>query len=238
MILNAEEQQRYSRHILLAEVGVEGQEKLKRARILIVGAGGLGCPVLQYLTAAGVGKIGIIDPDVVSISNLQRQILYNDTEIGKPKVEIAVEKLSKQNPNVSFIAYNQYFTAKNAFSVVENFDLVVDCTDNRKTRYVINDVCIKANKPMVYGAIFQYEGQVAVFNYEEGKNLRDFFPAEPKSDSENVNQRIGLLGVMPAIIGSLQANEVLKIILKIGTPLKNKLFVINALDLTNYCFEV
>jgi len=226
-----EENKRYNRHIILSEIGYEGQKKLKNAKVLVIGAGGLGCPVLQYLTAAGVGSIAISDFDSVSESNLQRQILYNTDDIGKPKAEIAAERLKKLNPNVNFTIYNLAISKQNVFQIIENQDVVIDCSDNFPTRYLVSDACVIKSKTLVFGAIYKFDGQVSVFNYKNGPTYRCLFPEQP-TESESINcDSIGVLGVLPGIIGTFQANEVLKIILQIGEVLSGKLLQIDALKM-------
>jgi sulfur-carrier protein adenylyltransferase/sulfurtransferase len=227
-MLSEKEKQRYSRHILLDKVGLSGQEKLKSARVLVIGAGGLSCPALQYLTAAGVGNIGIIDFDTVDESNLQRQILFNPDDIGKNKAIIASQKLSKQNSHVKFDVYSEKLTNKNALELFSKYDIIVDGTDNFATRYLINDACILVNKPFVYGGIYKFEGQVSVFNFEDGASYRCLFPTPP--DFAPNCSEIGVLGILPGIIGTIQATEVLKMILKIGDILSGKLLIYNALE--------
>lgn len=230
MFFSADELKRYNRHIILSEIGIEGQTKLKQSKVLVVGAGGLGCPVLQYLTAAGVGTLGVIDHDVVSVSNLQRQILYTAEDVGYSKAEKAVEKLSKINPFVSLKSFSFKLTKENALEVIEEFDLVIDGTDNFTTRYLVNDACVILNKPLVFGSIFKFEGQVTVFNYNNGPTYRCLFP-EPPADGQVPNcSQIGVLGVLPGIIGTLQANEAIKIIVGIGEVLSGRLFVIDLLS--------
>ena len=227
MSLSNKEINRYSRHIQLREIGYEGQEKLKKARILVVGAGGLGCPVLQYLTAAGVGTLGIVDFDVVEESNLQRQILFNSQLVGINKAIAAKEQLEKLNPNIELIAYPKKLEHQNAVALFMEYDLIVDGTDNFATRYLVNDASLLANKPYVYGAIYRFEGQVTVFNYKNGPTYRCLFPNPPKLHSIPNCNETGVLGVLPGIIGAYQANEALKIILDIGQPLSGKLMLIN-----------
>ena len=229
-MLSKEELQRYNRHILLTEVGISGQEKLKNAKILVVGAGGLGCPVLQYLSAAGVGNIGIIDGDTVSISNLQRQILYNSDDIGKSKVETAAKKLSVLNPNIKFTTYVENLAKENAIEVLKDYDIIVDGSDNIPTRLLINDASIILKKPFVYGAIYKFSGQVSVFNFKKGPSYRCLFPeAESNIDIPDCST-IGVIGVIPGIIGLIQANEVIKIIIQKGEVLNGKLFQIDTLN--------
>jgi len=227
MSLSKAELTRYSRHIKLNKVGIDGQEKLKAAKVLVIGAGGLGCPVLQYLTAAGVGTLGIVDGDTVDESNLQRQILFTQADLKKPKAKTAALKLKQQNKHVNFKVVDTHGNKENIIQLISNFDIVVDCTDNFPTRYLINDACILENKPLVFGAIHQFEGQISVFNYQDGPSYRCIFPEA--SDTPNCAET-GVLGVLPGIIGTFQANEVLKLILDIGDVLKGKLLTINALN--------
>ncbi len=220
---------RYNRHIILSEIGQKGQEKLSNAKVLVVGAGGLGCPVLQYLTAAGIGTIGIIDFDVVEESNLQRQVLFGTTSLGKNKAIAAKERLMDLNNTITINTYAEKLTHKNALVLFKDYDIIVDGTDNFATRYLINDASIITNKPLVYGAIYKFEGQVAVFNFQDGSSYRCLFPTHPKEGSIPNCSEIGVLGVLPGIIGSMQANEVLKIILGLGNILSGKLLCYNAL---------
>lgn len=234
-VLTNEELKRYSRHIILPEFNIEGQKKLKKASVLIVGAGGLGCPVLQYLTAAGVGHIGIVDFDVVDDSNLQRQILFSIDDIGRSKAATAAKKLSRLNPNVKFTVIEQKITSENALDIIKAFDIVCDGTDNFPTRYLINDACILLDKTNVHGAIFRFEGQVSVFNHLEengnrGPQYRDIFPAPPPPELAPNCAEGGVLGVLPGIVGSIQASEIIKIITGIGQPLSGKLFIFDALS--------
>ncbi len=230
-MLSKEEKIQYNRHIILTEIGVEGQNKLASARVLVIGAGGLGCPVLQYLTAAGIGTIGIIDNDVVDKTNLQRQILYTVDDIGKSKAKIASEKLSGLNPFVLFKVYNEKLDRNNALDIFAEYDIIVDGSDNFPTRYLINDACVLTNKPVVFGSIFKFQGQVSVFNYKSGPTYRCLFPNPPEPGAVPNCSDIGVLGVLPGIIGSLQANEVIKIIVGIGEILKGKLLYFDALTL-------
>ena len=220
--------ERYSRHIALNEVGQEGQDKLSNARVLVVGAGGLGCPVLQYLAAAGIGKLGIIDNDVVEESNLQRQVLYGASSIGINKALAAKIRLEDLNPTISIHAYKEKLSALNAIPLFESYDIIVDGTDNFETRYLINDASLITNRPVVYGAIYKFEGQLSVFNYKNGPTYRCVFPTAP-INGETLNcSDIGVLGVLPGIIGSMQANEVLKIVLGIKGVLSGKLYCYHA----------
>jgi adenylyltransferase/sulfurtransferase len=238
-MLNQDEINRYHRHIQLSEIGIEGQEKLKQSKVLVIGAGGLGCPVLQYLTAAGVGTLGIVDFDKVDESNLQRQILYGIDDIGKPKVECAVNRLSQQNPFVKFISHNIQLTNQNAIDIINNYDIIIDGTDNFPTRYLVNDACVLLNKPLVYGSINKFEGQVSVFNYlinetKRSATYRCLFPNPPSAADVPNCSEVGVLGVLPGIIGTLQANETIKIITEIGDVLSGKLLILNALSMQFY----
>lgn len=230
-MLTSEEKKQYNRHLILNEIGREGQLKLKQAKVLVIGAGGLGCPVLQYLTAAGVGIIGIIDDDVVDQSNLQRQILYTVDDIGLSKAKTAAKRLSRLNPFVNFKVYQEKLTKENAILVFSNYDIIVDGSDNFSTRYLANDAAVITNKPLVYGAIFKFEGQVSVFNYKGSGTYRCLYPTPPKPNESPNCSEIGVLGVLPGIIGSLQANETIKIICGIGAVLANKLLMYDSLQM-------
>jgi len=229
-----EELARYNRHIIIPGFGIEAQQKLKAAKVLVIGSGGLGSPVLLYLAAAGVGTIGIVDFDVVDDSNLQRQVLFGVNEIGKPKVEAAKERLQSLNPHINIITYNTQLTSKNALELVSQYDVIADGTDNFPTRYLVNDASVIAGKPNVYASIFQFEGQVSVFNYTDkngntGPNYRDLYPTPPPPGLVPNCAEGGVLGVLPGIIGSLQANEVIKVITGVGEPLSGRFFVFDAL---------
>jgi molybdopterin/thiamine biosynthesis adenylyltransferase/rhodanese-related sulfurtransferase len=234
--------ERYQRQLILKGFGAEAQQKLLSASVLVIGAGGLGCPVLQYLVAAGVGSIGIVDDDVVALSNLHRQVLYNVQMIGKPKADCAVEVLQQLNPQVKFTVYDERLTNKNAATILSSFDVVVDGSDNFATRYLVNDACVLLNKPLVYGAISQYEGQVAVFNVqqhnERSANYRDLFPHPPKEGEVLNCAEAGVLGVLPSIIGSMMANETIKLITETGKLLENRLFTFNTLTNQTYELEI
>ncbi len=227
---------RYNRHLILQDFGKEGQLKLKNASVLVVGAGGLGSPALLYLTAAGVGTIGIIDFDTVDASNLQRQVIFTSDDVGKNKAEAASLRLSERNPYILLKTYSEKLTSFNALDIIRDYDVVVDGTDNFPTRYLINDACVLLNKPFVYGSILTYEGQVSVFNYlnKEGNfsaNYRDLFPTPPEPSSVQNCEQAGVLGVLPGIIGSMQANEVIKMITGIGEVLANKLLLFDSLSM-------
>lgn len=236
---NTQSYERYRRQVILKEFGEEGQEKLWRAKVVVIGAGGLGCPALQYLAAAGVGTIGIVDDDAVSLDNLQRQVLYAASDIGLLKAETAALKLRGLNPEIKTIPYPQRLTTQNALTIIEAFDIVIDGTDNFSSRYMINDACVLMNKRLIYGAISQYEGQVAVFNgldNKEAVNYRDIFPVAPREDEVLNCAEAGVLGVLPGIIGTMMANETIKLITGIGTPLINQLLTYNAL--TNDVYQL
>ena len=236
-MLSPEEIHRYSRQILLPSFGVEGQEKLKHASVLVIGAGGLGAPVLQYLAAAGVGKIGIVDFDTVDVSNLQRQVLFSSDEVDQSKSQVASEKLQRLNPLIQIECINARLSAQNAKSIVVHYDIVVDGSDNLPTRYLVNDVCVMLDKPLVYGAIFQYEGQTSVFNQvlkdgTRGPNYRDLFPEPPPPEMVPSGSEGGVLGVLPGIIGSMMANEAIKIMTDVGETLSGRLVLFNSFDFT------
>ena len=237
-MLSKNELKRYNRHIIMSEIGIKGQEKLKTAKVLVIGAGGLGCPVLQYITAAGVGTIGICDFDFVDESNLQRQILFNTKDIGKPKAKVAAEKLSIQNPNIKIITHNQKLDKTNALDIFKNYDIIVDGSDNFPTRFLVNDACVVLGKILVFGAIYKFEGQVSVFNYKNGPTYRCLVPEEP-SVLENIScSQVGVIGVLPGIIGSYQANEVVKIIAGIGNVLSGKILLIDTLRMEHNIIEI
>lgn len=233
-MLTKDERERYARQLLLPEIGERGQKLLKQAKVLVVGAGGLGSPVLQYLGAAGVGKIGILDGDTVSKSNLQRQILYTSEQIGEPKALLAAKRLMANNPHITTVVHNEFLTSNNATNLISNYDLVVDCTDNFATRYLINDATVTLSKPWVYGSIFEFTGQVSVFNYKGGATYRCLYPKpieNPTKAEEN-----GVIGAIAAWVGAIQTNEVIKIICNIGTVLSGKLMIVNALESTQQVF--
>ena len=231
------EKQRYQKHLNLPELGQQGQLRLKNARVLVVGAGGLGCPVLLYLTAAGIGTIGVIDPDVVDLSNLQRQVLYTTDEVGQPKAKAAVMHLNRLNPGLTFDTYTMALETGNARAIIDAYDIVVDCTDNFKVRYLVNDVCVTLGKPFVYGAIHRFEGQVAVLNADLGEGRRGptyrcLFPQYPNDiEIPNCNDT-GVLGVLPGVIGTYQANEVIKLITSIGQLLSEHLLMVDLLAMS------
>lgn len=212
--------------MILPEIGIKGQEKISSAKVLVVGAGGLGCPALLYLSAAGIGTIGIIDFDKVELHNLHRQILYSTEDVGKSKANTAAEKLKNQNPHTNILVFDEMLSETNAEKIISQFNIVVDGSDNFLTRYLVNDTCVKLNLPLVYGSILKFEGQVAVFNFKGGKNLRDIFPEPPNAeDAPNCDEN-GVLGTLPGIIATMMAQETLKVILEVST-LKNQLLIID-----------
>ena len=236
-----EELNRYNRHIIMDDFGLEGQQKLKAAKVLVIGSGGLGSPSLLYLAAAGVGTIGIVDFDVVDDSNLHRQVLFGVEQVGKSKAESAKERLLSLNPYITVNVYNKQFTSDNAMELVKDYDVVADGTDNFPTRYLVNDACVFSGKPNVYASIFQFEGQVSVFNYTnkdgvKGPNYRDLYPAPPPPGLVPSCAEGGVLGVLPGIIGSLQALEVIKVITGVGEPLSGRFYIFDALTFESRTF--
>jgi molybdopterin/thiamine biosynthesis adenylyltransferase len=220
---------RYNRQMMLPEIGDAGQEKLKKAKVLVIGAGGLGCPILQYLSTAGIGTIGIIDFDKIELHNLHRQILYTEGQIGQNKATIATLKLKDLNPLISLITIEEKLTSENAVRILEEFDYIVDGSDNFETRYLVNDTCLQLGKALIYGSILKFEGQLAVFNHNGSKNLRDLFPEPPNStDVPNCNLN-GVLGTLPGIIGTMMAHETLKLIMDLPT-LENELVLFSTLN--------
>ncbi|MFK8046218.1 MAG: molybdopterin-synthase adenylyltransferase MoeB [Crocinitomicaceae bacterium] len=230
MLLTTAEKQQYNRHLILSEVGIAGQQKLKEAKVLVIGAGGLGCPILQYLAAAGVGKIGIVDDDKVDVSNLQRQILYGHSSIGINKAIAAKERLNDINPHIEINTYAYRLTSKNAVSLFSKYDIIIDGSDNFPTRYLCNDAAVLAEKPLVFGSIYKFEGQVSVFNYQNGPTYRCLFPNPPGPNEVPNCSEVGVLGILPGIIGAIQGNEVLKIVLETGEALSGKLLTYNTLN--------
>lgn len=227
--------ERYSRQTMLPEIGTSGQERLRKARVLIVGVGGLGTPVALYLTAAGVGCLGLIDDDTVSESNLQRQVLYTEAEVGLPKVECARRRLSALNSTTCITTYPTRLTAENADSIITGYDLVVDGCDNAATRYLIDEVCARQGKPYVYGAIAAFEGQVSVFNYQQGPRYSDLYPRPQKLPQP---QPGGVIGPIPGVIGCIQATEAIKIITGCGKVLTGKLYLADLLSLQHEIIEI
>lgn len=230
--LNQQEIIRYSRHLMIPEVGLRGQEKLKNAAVLIVGTGGLGSPISMYLAAAGVGKIGLVDFDVVDESNLQRQIVHGSSEIGNLKVESAANRLRDLNPLIEILPFSNYINAENIEEIAADYQIIVDGTDNFSTRYLLNDYCVLHHKPYIYGSIFRFEGQMSVFDAEKGPCYRCIFPDPPPAGLIPTCGEGGVFGVLPGTIGTFQATEVLKIILGLGEPTYGELFLYDAVDLS------
>jgi len=229
--MTPEQLQRYSRQMILSQVGKQGQERLFAAKVLVVGLGGLGCPSALYLTAAGVGQLGLLDFDVVDASNLQRQVLYTTQDVGQPKASVAARRLKSLNPDVRTTEYNQRLTADNAIEIISDYDYILDGTDNFPTRYLVNDACVLAKRVNVYGSILRFEGQVSVLGHQDGPCYRCLFPAPPSpGDIPNCAQA-GVLGVLPGLIGTTQATEAIKLILGIGEPLIGRLLLLDALGL-------
>lgn len=220
---------RYNRQMMLPEIGEAGQEKLKNAKVLVIGAGGLGCPILQYLATGGVGNIGIIDFDIIELHNLHRQILYTESQIGQAKVNTAASILKTLNPLVNSIAFEEKLTTENAEGIMADFDIIVDGSDNFTTRYLVNDTCVKLGKSLVYGSILKFEGQMAVFNHKSSKNLRDLFPEPPNPEDVPNCSLNGVMGTLPGIIGTMMAHETFKLIMDLPT-LKNELILFNTLS--------
>jgi sulfur-carrier protein adenylyltransferase/sulfurtransferase len=229
--LSKDDYERYSRHLILPEVGVEGQKRLKAASVLCIGTGGLGSPLLLYLAAAGIGRIGIVDFDIVDTSNLQRQVIHSTSWVGKPKIESAKHRILEINPYCQVDLYETRLSSENALDIIKPYDVVVDGTDNFPTRYLVNDACVLLGKPNVYGSIFRFEGQATVFNYEGGPNYRDLYPEPPPPGMVPSCAEGGVLGILPGIIGVIQATETVKIILGKGTTLNGRLMLYDALNM-------
>lgn len=226
-----EESIRYNRQLIIPEIGERGQEELRNAAVIVIGAGGLGSPVLMYLAAAGVGTLGIVDADEVHMSNLQRQVLYITEDITRLKVEAAAERISHLNPLITVRTYPVRFSEENAAELLRGYDIVVDCTDNFASRYLLSDATRNAGIPMVYGAVSQFMGQVSVFNYKGGPSYRDLYPEETRTEADASPSELGVIGALPGIIGSYQACEVIKIITGAGEILSGRLLQVDALNL-------
>ena len=229
--LSNEEILRYSRHLIIPEVGMEGQLKLKQAKVLLVGAGGLGAPLGLYLTAAGVGRIGIVDFDVVDLTNLQRQVIHGTSDVGRKKLDSAAESMREINPNVEIDRFETALTSENALGILKDYDLVIDGTDNFPTRYLVNDACVMLGKPNVYGSIFRFEGQATVFAYPGGPCYRCLYPEPPPPGLVPSCAEGGVLGILPGLIGLVQATEAVKLIMGIGEPLVGRLLLYDALQM-------
>lgn len=221
---------RYGKQMQLPEIGEIGQLKIKQAHVLVIGAGGLGCPILQYLTSSGVGHIGIVDFDTIEVHNLHRQILYNESKIGRSKVFEALKVLTELNPHIQFSSHDVKISESNAHELIQMYDIVIDGSDNFQTRYLINDICVALNKPLVYGSILKFEGQLAVFNSNGSKNLRDLFPEPPNPEDVPNCSLNGVISTLPGIIGMMMAQETLKLILGLPT-LENELLLFDTLNL-------
>jgi molybdopterin/thiamine biosynthesis adenylyltransferase/rhodanese-related sulfurtransferase len=236
--LTHDEVMRYSRHLIMPEVGIAGQKKLKAADVLIVGAGGLGSPMAMYLAAAGIGHLGLADYDVVDLSNLQRQIIHGTSDVGRPKTASALDRLKDINPHIHIETYNEFLNSENALDIIKDFDLVLDGTDNFPTRYLLNDACVLTGKPFIFGGIFRFYGQVSVFCTGEGPCYRCLFPSPPPADSVPSCAEGGVLGFLPGTIGTIQASEAVKLILGIGNPLIGRLLTYNALEVDFKLFNI
>jgi len=229
-MLTNEEKRKYIKQIMLSEIGLAGQEKIRHTKVAVVGCGGLGCPVLLYLASAGIGTIGMIDFDTVSITNLHRQVLYGNNDVGKKKVQVAKEKISVLHPEVKLVEHDAMIKEENVKAILEQYDLVIDGSDNFETRYLVNDACVQLGKPLVYGSILGFQGQLALFNYKGSKNLRDLFPEPPGADEVPDCSENGVLATVPGMIGSMMANECLKVILELSA-LKNNFVLMDCLTL-------
>ncbi len=242
-VITPAEKLRYSRHIKIPEFNLDGQKKLKQSKVLVIGAGGLGSPLLLYLAAAGIGTLGIVDGDKVDISNLQRQVLYASDQVGLAKAAVAARQVEKINPFVKVNVHEVFLNTSNALNILADYDVIVDGTDNFPTRYLVNDACVILSKPLVYGSIYQFEGQVSVFNMQDseggrGPNYRDLFPEPPPPGMVPSCAEGGVLGVLPGIIGSMQANEAIKIITGIGETLSGRLFIFDALQFKTVTLQI
>jgi sulfur-carrier protein adenylyltransferase/sulfurtransferase len=235
-MMTQKQSERYSRHLRLRDFGEEAQRRLLQAKVLVIGAGGLGSPVMQYLTAAGVGEIGLMDDDVVSLSNLHRQVLYSTADIGQLKIEVAAERLRNMNEDVRITCIPERFSAANAIQFIPDYDVIIDTTDNIPARYHINDACVRYHKPLVYGAIFRWEGQVTVFNYQEGPTYRCLFPEPPGAMVQSCDEE-GVVGALPGLIGTYQALEAIKIITGKGQVLNGRMLCINVDTNSQYFFN-
>jgi adenylyltransferase/sulfurtransferase len=238
-ILSPSEKRRYTRQIMIQEIGLRGQEMLKLSKVLVIGAGGLGCPVLQYLAAAGIGKIGIAEFDTVDETNLHRQVLYGSSDVGKLKSIIAKRRLENMNSHTELEVYNLRCEGSNSQRIFKDWDVIVDATDNPDSRYIINDTCVILGKPMVHGAIYKYEGVISVFNYKGGPTYRCYNPQPISKEFKNpLSGDVGLFGVVPGIVGTYMANEVIKIITETGDILSGKVLLINTLSNVFRTFSV
>src|SRR6516165_1320304 len=229
--LTKDEVLRYSRHLIMPEVGMEGQLKLKQARVLTIGAGGLGAPLSLYLAAAGVGTLGMVDFDVVDFTNLQRQVIHDTDDVGRPKLHSAQETIQEINPNVTVVGYETRLSSENALEILKDYDIIADGTDNFPTRYLVNDACVLLGKPNVYGSIFRFEGQASVFATKEGPCYRCLYPEPPPPGLVPSCAEGGVLGILPGLVGVIQATETIKLILGSGEPLIGRLLLVDALSM-------
>ena len=229
--LSQDEVQRFSRHLLLPNIGIDGQRKLKAASVLLIGAGGLGSPLALYLAAAGIGRIGLVDYDTIDATNIQRQVLYSVADVGKPKIEVARDRILGINPEAQVDLYNEPLSSANALRIFEPYDIVIDGTDNFPTRYLVNDACVMLGKPNVYGSIFRFEGQLSIFGFDDGPCYRCLYPEPPPPGLVPSCAEGGVLGVLPGIVGTMQATEALKLITGVGEPMKNRLLLFDALEM-------
>jgi sulfur-carrier protein adenylyltransferase/sulfurtransferase len=237
-ILSKQELTRYSRHIGLDQIGISGQEKLKNSSVLVVGAGGLGSPVLQYLSAAGIGRIGIGDNDTIAEENLPRQVLYSKKEIGMQKAIVARTKLTDFNPYTNYQIHNILFTDERVFKIIKEYDIVIDCTDNLPARYLLSDACIISGKPLVHASLYKFQGIVSVFNYNNGPSYRCLFPYPPRSEKLLNAGKLGIMGASVGVIGSIQAGEAIKMVTGVGSVLSGKVFVFNMLTNQSFLFDI
>jgi adenylyltransferase/sulfurtransferase len=228
-MLSPEEKRKYIRQIMIPEVGTAGQEKLRNAKVAVIGCGGLGCPVILYLASSGIGTLGLVDFDTVSITNLHRQILYGMNDVGRKKTEVASEKINSLHPETNLVLHDEMLDDANAELILSNYDVVIDGCDNFATRYIVNDACVKLCIPLVYGSILGFEGQVAVFNLNKSKNLRDLFPEPPNAEDVPDCSENGVLATVPGIVGTMLANECIKVILG-KSNLDNKFLLFNCLE--------
>jgi adenylyltransferase/sulfurtransferase len=236
--LSKQEENQYSRHIMLKDFGLEGQLKIKKAKVLVVGTGGLGSPILQYLAAVGVGTIGLADNDLVSESNIARQVLFSKSDVGLHKAIIASKKISRHNPYIQCNVHNIFLTDERVLKVIDKYDIVVDATDNLPARYLLNDACIMQNKVLVHASLYKYQGLVSVFNYQNGPSYRCLFPFPPRSSKILDSGSSGIIGALVGTVGAIQANEVIKIITGIGKVLSGKVFIYDMLDNESYKYAI
>lgn len=232
-MLNSQEKAKYNKFIALPEMGEKAQERLKSSKVLIIGGGGLGSATIPQLTSSGIGTIGVVEDDIVEISNLQRQILYSPSDIGKKKMEIIRSSVKKLNPDIKFVGHQKFLEESNAREIICEYEYILDCTDNFKSRYLINDICAELQKPLIYASVSSYEGMVVILHNRENINLRDIFPEEPASTDKSA-----IIPTLPQIIGSIQANEAIKVITKTGETLDGEILIFNVLKNTIYTLKI